>query len=135
MAVPFQKFLPELHKIEPLDGTNYKRWSQKLLLCFEQLETDYVLTTYYSDDSDISQTNTDKFLATPTTPKTPNIPLDETARKKLEKDNKLARSYLLNNMSKTRCLIFLSSLNLLRSYGPNWRRNMVQTTLAKGNML
>jgi len=135
MAVPFQESLPELHKIEPLDGTNYKRWSQKLLLYFEQLEIDYVLTTDYSDDSDISQTDTDKSLATPTTPKTPNIPLDETARKKLEKDNKLARSYLLNNMSKTRCLIFLSSLNLLRSYGPNWRRNMVQTTLAKGNML
>ena len=99
MAVPFQKSLPELHKIEPLDGTNYKRWSQKLLLCFEQLEIDYVLTTDYSDDSDISQTDTDKSLATPTTPKTPNIPLDETARKKLEKDNKLAQSYLLNNMT------------------------------------
>jgi len=27
------------------------------------------------------------------------ILLDETARKKLQKDNKLARSYLLNNMS------------------------------------
>jgi len=90
MAVPFQKSLPELHKIEPLDGTNYKRWSQKLLLCFEQLEIDYVLTTDYIDDSDISQTNTKKSIATPTTPKTPNISLDETARKKLEKDNKLA---------------------------------------------
>jgi len=99
MAVPFQKSLSELHKIEPLNGTNYKRWSQKLLLYFEQLELDYVLTTDYIDDSDTSQTNTEKSVATPTTPKTPTIPLDETARKKLEKDNKLARSYLLNNMS------------------------------------
>ena len=30
------KTLIELYKIEPLDGTNYKRWSQKLFLCFEQ---------------------------------------------------------------------------------------------------
>jgi len=47
IAVPFPKSLPELHKIEPLNGTNYKRWSQKLLLCFEQLEIDYVLTIDY----------------------------------------------------------------------------------------
>ena len=60
---------------------------------------DYILTTDYIDDSDTSQTDTEKCLATPTTPKTPTIPLDKTARKKLEKDNKLARSYLLNNMS------------------------------------
>jgi len=98
MAVPFQKSLLELHKIKPLDGTNYKRWSQKLLLCFEQLEIDYVLTTDYIDDSDTSQTDIKKSLATPITPKTPTIPLDETARKKLKKDNKLARSYLVNNM-------------------------------------
>ena len=29
----------------------------------------------------------------------PVIPLDDAAKKKLEKDNKLARSYLLDNMS------------------------------------
>ena len=98
MAAPFQKTLPKLHKIEPLDGANYQRWSQKLLLCFEQLEIDYVLTTDYADETDISQTDAEKSLSTPTTPKTPAIPLDEAARKKLEKDNKLARSYLLNNM-------------------------------------
>ncbi|KAA0053505.1 ty1-copia retrotransposon protein [Cucumis melo var. makuwa] len=34
-----------LSKLEPLDGTNYRRWSQKLLIFFEQLEVDYVLTT------------------------------------------------------------------------------------------
>jgi len=90
MAVPFQKSLPELHKIEPLDGTNYKSWSQKLLLCFEQPEIDYVLTTDYIDDSDTSQTDTEKSLASPATPKTPTIPLDETTKKKLEKRNKLA---------------------------------------------
>ncbi|KAJ1424183.1 hypothetical protein SESBI_11852 [Sesbania bispinosa] len=35
--------LPDISKIEPLDGTNYKRWSQKLLIFFEQVEVDYVL--------------------------------------------------------------------------------------------
>ncbi|TYK04337.1 ty1-copia retrotransposon protein [Cucumis melo var. makuwa] len=39
------KILPDLSKLEPLDGTNYRRWSQKLLIFFEQLEVDYVLTT------------------------------------------------------------------------------------------
>ena len=92
MVVPFKKSLPELHKIKPLDGTNYKHWSQKLLLCFEQLEIDYVLTIDYLDDSDTSQIDAEKSIATPITPKTPTIPLDETAKKKLEKDNKLARS-------------------------------------------
>ncbi|KAL0334036.1 UNVERIFIED_CONTAM: hypothetical protein Sangu_1559800 [Sesamum angustifolium] len=39
------KALPDLSKLEPLDGTNYKRWSQKLLIFFEQLDVDYVLFT------------------------------------------------------------------------------------------
>ena len=99
MAEPFQKTLTELHRIESLDGTNYKRWSHKLLLCLEQLEIDYVLSTEYANDTDTSQTDVEKFPSTPTTPKTLASPLDEATRKKLEKDNKLAQSYLLNNMS------------------------------------
>ncbi|KAL2230926.1 UNVERIFIED_CONTAM: hypothetical protein Sindi_1687000 [Sesamum indicum] len=43
MVVPITKTLPDLSKLEPLDGTNYKRWSQKLLIFFEQLDVDYVL--------------------------------------------------------------------------------------------
>ncbi|KAA0058501.1 ty1-copia retrotransposon protein [Cucumis melo var. makuwa] len=39
------KILSDLSKLEPLDGMNYRRWSQKLLIFFEQLEVDYVLTT------------------------------------------------------------------------------------------
>ncbi|GAA0152692.1 hypothetical protein LIER_11109 [Lithospermum erythrorhizon] len=34
---------PDLSKLEPLDGNNYKRWSQKVLIFFEQIEIDYVL--------------------------------------------------------------------------------------------
>ncbi|KAH6793866.1 hypothetical protein C2S52_004343 [Perilla frutescens var. hirtella] len=39
-------------KLEPLDGANYKRWSQKLLIFFEQLEVDYVLFSDPSEESD-----------------------------------------------------------------------------------
>ncbi|KAK4381929.1 hypothetical protein Sango_2920000 [Sesamum angolense] len=39
------KALPDLSKLEPLDGTNYKRWSQKLLIFFEQHDVHYVLFT------------------------------------------------------------------------------------------
>ncbi|KAK4402405.1 Retrovirus-related Pol polyprotein from transposon TNT 1-94 [Sesamum angolense] len=45
MAMSISKALPDLSKLEPLDGTNYKRWSQKLLIFFEQLDVDYVLFT------------------------------------------------------------------------------------------
>jgi len=90
MAAPFNKTLPKLHKIEPLDGANYKCWSRKLLLYFEQLQIDYVLSTEYTGDTDTSQTDAKKSLSTPTTPKMPAVPLDEATRKKLEKDNKLA---------------------------------------------
>ena len=90
------KTLPELYKIELLYGTNYNCWSQKLLLCFEQLKIDYVLTIDLPDEGN---TITNCEPGTPTVPKTPSIPLDEVTKKKFEKDNKLARSYLLNIMS------------------------------------
>jgi len=96
MAALLQKTLPELYKIEPLDGTNYKRWSQKLLLCFEQLEIDYVLRTELPDKNNAADS------AEPSTPavlKTPSVLLDEATKNKLESDNKLAQSYLLNHMS------------------------------------
>jgi len=38
MALSIDKALPDLSKQKPLNGTNYKRWSQKLLIFFEQLE-------------------------------------------------------------------------------------------------
>ena len=37
------KTLPDISQLEPLDGKNYNRWSQKLLIFFEQLEIDYVI--------------------------------------------------------------------------------------------
>jgi len=65
-----------------------------LLLCFEQLEIDYVLTTDLLDE-----TTTDAEPSTPAVPNTPSIPHDDTSKKKLEKDNKFACSHLLNNIS------------------------------------
>ncbi|KAK4389970.1 hypothetical protein Sango_2060300 [Sesamum angolense] len=43
MYVPVMRTLPDLSKMELLDGTNFKHWSQKLLIFFEQLDVDYVL--------------------------------------------------------------------------------------------
>ncbi|KAL0380946.1 UNVERIFIED_CONTAM: hypothetical protein Sangu_0158900 [Sesamum angustifolium] len=43
MFVPVTRTLPDLFKLEPVDGTNYKRWTQKLLIFFEQMDMDYVL--------------------------------------------------------------------------------------------
>ncbi|VFQ77216.1 unnamed protein product [Cuscuta campestris] len=43
MALALNKLLPDLFKLEPLDRKNYRRWSQNMLIFFEQLEVDYVL--------------------------------------------------------------------------------------------
>ena len=96
--ISFPKTLSGLYKIESLDGTNDKHWSQKLLLCFEQHEIDYVLITDVLDDSKTTTDADNGELSTPAVPKTLAILLGDTAKKKLDKDNKLARSYLLNNM-------------------------------------
>jgi len=40
MAFSIKKALPNLSKLEPLNGASYKHWSQKLLIFFEQLEVD-----------------------------------------------------------------------------------------------
>jgi len=52
-----------------------------------------------ADLLDDTNTTIDAEPSTPAVPKTPSIPLDDTTKKKLEKDNKLTWSYLLNNMS------------------------------------
>jgi len=85
MAASFLKNVPELYKIEPLYGTNYKRWSQKLLLCFEQLEIDYVLSSKYLDDNTSQFVDDESSFSTLIAPKTPLIPLDETAKKNWKK--------------------------------------------------
>ncbi|XP_039046231.1 uncharacterized protein LOC120186344 [Hibiscus syriacus] len=43
MSFTFNKYILDLSKLEPLDETNYSRWSQRMVIFFEQLEVDYVL--------------------------------------------------------------------------------------------
>jgi hypothetical protein len=78
--------LPNLSRLEPLDGTNYKRWSQKLLIFFEQLEIDYVL---FEDPPEVpAGDNVDPEAVTNATKKLENY----------EKYNKLVRGHLLAHM-------------------------------------
>ena len=76
--------LPDISKLEQLDGTNYKRWSQRLLIFFEQLEVDYVL-----------------FTDAPTIPvqgDAEEITTFIKAVESYEKHNKLVRGHMLNHM-------------------------------------
>ncbi|KAA0056672.1 ty1-copia retrotransposon protein [Cucumis melo var. makuwa] len=101
------KILPGLYKVEPLDGMNYRCWSQKLLIFFEQLEVDYVLTTNLpsSDLPTIISTSSDPESSTrPST--TVAVAVADQVKKdqvidpeKYAKDNKTVRGHLLNHMS------------------------------------
>ncbi|KAK9677396.1 hypothetical protein RND81_11G140500 [Saponaria officinalis] len=101
MSFVLSKTLPDLTKLERLDGNNYKRWSHKLLMFFEQLEIDYVLF------------NDPLFPVTEyaTVEKTPSVlavaKSNEEAVKKFDKDNKTARCHLLNNMNDTLFDLFM----------------------------
>ena len=88
------KTLPDLSKLEPLDGTNFKRWSQRLLIFFEQLEIDYVLMEecpqpIWADDG--SSSETDQKIA------------------KYEKHNKLVRGHLLSHMTNALFDLFINN--------------------------
>ncbi|XP_070028788.1 uncharacterized protein [Nicotiana sylvestris] len=88
MATTLNKTLPDLSKLEPLDGNNYKRWSQKLLIFFEQLEVDYIL--FNDPPADIVADNSNSANI---------VVADDAAKKKFEKDNKIVRGHLLNHMT------------------------------------
>jgi len=96
------KSLPDLSKLEPLDGINYKRWSQKPLIFFERLEVDYVLFTLVPDNDLV-------VLATPTvTPSTEKTRKDdEESKAKYVKDNKVVRGHLLNHVTNALFDIFV----------------------------
>ncbi|KAK9678778.1 hypothetical protein RND81_11G232700 [Saponaria officinalis] len=100
MAAFSSKTVPDLSKLEPLDGRNYKRWSQKLLMFFEQLEIDYVLTS--DPPAPVVATTAD---ATP--PPNTAVKSNEETIKKHDKDNKTARCHLLNHMTNTLFDLFM----------------------------
>ncbi|KAL0378952.1 UNVERIFIED_CONTAM: hypothetical protein Sradi_3200700 [Sesamum radiatum] len=102
MAISVTKALPDLSKLEPLDGTNYKRWSQKLLIFFEQLDVDYVLFTTPEPEA---STETSTVAITSVIPG--NRPQDD-AKAKYDRDNKTVRGHLLNHMSNTLFDLFVN---------------------------
>ena len=110
MAISLNKALPNLSKLEPLDGTNYKRWSQKLQIFFEQLEVDYVLfSDFPSIQTDSFGTSTVPYAKPVTTPPTAHAKrVDGELRTKYDKDNKTVRGHLLNHMTNTLFYLFVS---------------------------
>ncbi|KAA0039125.1 ty1-copia retrotransposon protein [Cucumis melo var. makuwa] len=100
-----KKILPDLSKLEPLDGKNYRRWSQKLLIFFEQLDVDYVLTTDLSSSDPSTTTSTSSDPESSTGPPTTVAVADQVKKnqvidpEKYAKDNKTVRRHLLNHMS------------------------------------
>ncbi|KAL2237832.1 UNVERIFIED_CONTAM: hypothetical protein Sindi_0974900 [Sesamum indicum] len=106
MAVPITKTLPDLSKLEPLDGTNYKRWSQKLLILFEQLDVDYVL--FQNPPETPAEISTLAITAAA-------IPAEGTTTKskhgtklKYDSDNKTVRGHLLNHMNNSLFDLFVN---------------------------
>ncbi|XP_059306527.1 uncharacterized protein LOC132057969 [Lycium ferocissimum] len=94
MAISSNKTLLDLSKLEPLDENNFKRWSQKLLIFFEQLEFDYVL--FDEPHVDVPNVVIDVFNTTGGS--SAAVVIDDAAKKKFEKDNKIVRGHLLNHM-------------------------------------
>ncbi|KAL0437603.1 UNVERIFIED_CONTAM: hypothetical protein Sradi_0468200 [Sesamum radiatum] len=94
MAVLVSKALPDLSKLEFLDGTNYKRWSQKLIIFFEQVDVDYVLFTTPPEPGASTETSTVAI-----TPVIIEKRPEEDAKVKYDRDNKTVRGHLLNHMN------------------------------------
>ncbi|XP_021758404.1 uncharacterized protein LOC110723361 [Chenopodium quinoa] len=95
----------DLSKVESLDRINYKRWSQRMLIGFEQVEVDYVL--FKDAPKPIVQTNA--MIEIPSTPiagnkesdpsqSTTTVIVNEPEIKKFDRDNKFVRGHLLNHM-------------------------------------
>nr|XP_016442718.1 PREDICTED: uncharacterized protein LOC107768129 [Nicotiana tabacum] len=117
MVTTLNKTLPDLSKLKPLDGNNYKCWSQKHFIFFEHLEVDYILfneppvvvvvVVIYS-----SNVNT--------------TVVEDAAKKKFEKDNKTVGGHLLNHMTNPLFDLFINYKsakviwdNLEKKYGAN----------------
>ncbi|KAL0382992.1 UNVERIFIED_CONTAM: hypothetical protein Scaly_0586500 [Sesamum calycinum] len=98
---------PDFSKMEPLDGTNFKHWSQKLLIYFEQLEVDYVL---FIDPPEITPQTTKASTAIVTTSQTvtDSSKREDGLKVKYERDNKTVRGHLLNHMTNTLFDLFVN---------------------------
>ncbi|KAL0448446.1 UNVERIFIED_CONTAM: hypothetical protein Slati_1401000 [Sesamum latifolium] len=105
MVVSISKALPNLSKLEPLDGTNYKRWSQRLIIFFEQLHVDYVLFTTPPELEVPAETSS--IAITPITTEGTKKSAED-AKVKYHRDNKTVRGYLLNHMNNTLFDLFVN---------------------------
>ncbi|KAL0453365.1 UNVERIFIED_CONTAM: hypothetical protein Slati_1314600 [Sesamum latifolium] len=103
MAVPVTKVLSDMSKLEPLDGTNYKRWSQKLLIFFEQLDVDYALFTVPPEVEVPAETSSVAITPVMSVKKP-----EEDAKVKYDKDNKTVRGHLLNHINNTLFDLFVN---------------------------
>ncbi|XP_074305001.1 uncharacterized protein LOC141639923 [Silene latifolia] len=104
MLYVLSKTLPDLTKLEKQDGHNYKRWSQKLLMFFEQLEIDYVL--FCDPPAPVKEAAAATSVEV-TPPVISVVKSNEEDIKKFDKDNKLVRCQLLNNMTDTLFDLFM----------------------------
>ena len=71
-----------------MDGNNFKRWSQTLLIFFGRLEVYYVI--FKEPSLNGSNTTTDSSNV---------ITVDDIVKTKVEKDNKIVRGQLLNHIT------------------------------------
>ncbi|KAL0448658.1 UNVERIFIED_CONTAM: hypothetical protein Slati_1422200 [Sesamum latifolium] len=88
--------LSDLSKLEPLDGTNYKRWSQKLLIFFEQLDVDYVL---FQNPPETPAEASILAITPADTSAVGTVKSEDEAKQKYNRDNKTVRGHLLNHMN------------------------------------
>lgn len=96
------KVLPDLSKLEPLDGTNDSHWSQKLLIFLKQLDVDYVLTINLpSDPPAITPPPSNPESSTrPSATATNQVKKDQVIDpKKYAKGNKTVPGHMLNHVS------------------------------------
>ncbi|KAA3483146.1 ty1-copia retrotransposon protein [Gossypium australe] len=88
MSVTMNKYIPDLSKFEPLDGTIYRHWSQRTIIFFEQLEVNYILfnppvAKELSDSATVIK----------------DSDADATTKAKFDKDNRMVRGHMLSYMA------------------------------------
>ncbi|KAL0461238.1 UNVERIFIED_CONTAM: hypothetical protein Slati_0011400 [Sesamum latifolium] len=106
MVVPVTKTLPDLSKLELLDETNYKRWSQMLFIFFEQLDMDYVL--FQNPPKTPTEASTLAITPAGTSVICTSVKSEDEAKQKCDRDNKIVRGRLLNHMNNSLFDLFVN---------------------------
>jgi len=119
MGLIVNKALSDLLKLDPLDETKYRCWSQKLLIFFKQLEVDYVLFFNLTKENHISITNV---ASAKVIDKNKTKPIDEITMRKLKKDNKTFRRHLLNHMTNPLFNLFVT----FKPFKITWEKSEVK---------